>query len=881
MRITLGLLLLSAATLAAAQDRTGPARAPRVVPLDGTGWRFRLAPDATAGSHANARKWMPAHVPGMVQTDLIALGKLPDPYVGRNEAAAQWPGLADWQYQTHVRADADLLARDHVDLVFDGLDTFATVRVNGVAVLTADNMFRGWRADVKRALHEGDNIVTVDFASPITRLAPYIAKQPYCLPGAYDSAFGDEKPGCNASAYIRKAGYGFGWDWGPRVVTAGIWKPVRIEAFDAIRAHDFHVAQTHLDDASATLSVEADVDADRSGQASLAIDVTGPDGSHQQLAQTVTLDTGRNHVALPLRIANPRRWWPVGYGRPDLYTVSTVVQQDGITIASDQRRIGLRTVEIRRDRDQWGRSFAFVVNGVPVFAKGANMIPFDMIPTRVTPAKQDRTLEAAVAANMNILRIWGGGTYQDDHVYEKADELGLMIWQDFMFGGSITPYDEAYRANVAEEAAQQVKRLRDHPSIVLWAGNNEVQTDWENWGGTTATVKKALSPEERDRLVSGMVRLFDRTLRDAVTRYAPGATYWASSPSTDYEGPADQDSDGDRHYWSVWGGKPVEDYLGVTPRFMSEFGLQSLPSMQTIRSFARPGDLSLDSPVLRAHQKYDKGNGNTRLLLYIHRNYGEPKDFADAVYLSQLMQADGIELAALHLRASRPRNMGVMFWQINDVWPGASWSSIDSLDRWKALQYRARRFYAPLAASLIHNNGVSEATILSDSTAPAAVTWRLRILDLNGRVLRDRSGQTTVPALSSTPALRLVDADWPRDVPPEQMQAVFDVSSGDRHARGIAYLRAAKDMGWPDPGLQTALTQEAGGYRLTITAAHAARGVWIDTGALDATLSDNSFDMIGGEQMAIHVATKASRADLARALRLTSYRAPNGTTIQR
>lgn len=842
------------------------------IALDGD-WRLRLADgDAHAQQHTGFTGWMAAHVPGTVQTDLLALGKLPDPYLALNEAQVQWVGLSNWRYERHFSVDAATLRRGHVDLVFDGLDTFATVRVNGAVVLSADNMFRRWRVPVKTVLRPGDNVVTVDLASPIARMQPFVASQAQTLPGAYDSAFGDEPPGRNSSPYVRKAGYHYGWDWGPRVVELGIWKPVRLEAYDQARAHDFHVAQISLDDAMADLSIETEIDADRAGTVSIDIVVAAPDSSRRHLRRDVAVHRGENHLAVPVRIAHPQRWWPVGYGRPDRYGVSVAVRQNGVEIGRHQGHIGLRTVELRREHDQWGRSFAFVVNGVPIYAKGANLIPFDMLPTRVSAEDETRLLRSAVDANMNMLRVWGGGVYPDDHLYDEADRLGLMIWQDFMFGGSIPPDDEAFRANVAEEAAEQVQRLRDHPSLVLFAGNNEVQTNWENWGGSTAAFKKALSPEQRDRIVAGMVRLFDRTLRDAVARYSPQTPYWASSPSTDYEGPADRDDDGDRHYWGVWGGKPVEDYLTLTPRFMSEFGLQSLPEITTIRRFAGPGPLSLDAPVMRAHQKYDGGNGNVRLLSYISRNYGEPRSFEDAVYLSQLMQAEGIELAVLHLRASRPRNMGALFWQLNDVWPGASWSSIDHLGRWKALQYHARRFYAPLAAGLVQGDGAIEASILSDRTAAVPLTWRLSILDFAGHAIVTHSGALNAPALAATPVMRIREADLPRDVDPTRSQILFEISrDGQSLSRSFGYFRAARELRWADPQLSTRLAPEQGGYALTISAASAARGVWVDTGGLAISLSDNAFDMAGGTSTTVHLRTALSQASVADALRVRFY----------
>lgn len=876
--ISMGLLSLSAFCLSAGATL---AAAPEVLTLN-DGWTFRLAPgDPALAAHPEAEGWLKATVPGTAQSDLLALKKLPDPYLADNEAKVQWVGLSDWQYQSEIFVSEGTLRRDHIELVFDGLDTFAHVSVNGTQILSSDNMFRSWRVPVKAILKPGRNTVTVDLASPLKTMNPRIAAMPYVMPGAYDSMFGDEPPGRNSSTYVRKAGYQYGWDWGPRVVTLGIWKPVRLEAWDDVRLADFHLQQIHLDDQVAALNAILDIPSDKVQTVHIRLDITAPDGTARTISQDVNLFAGLNPVSVPVQVANPQRWWPVGYGAPNLYTVRATVIQDGDTVGAWTRRIGLRTTQIRREKDQWGRSFELVINGVPVFAKGANLIPFDIVPTRVTAAQQDRMLQSAVDANMNMLRIWGGGIYQDDHVYDRADELGLMIWQDFMFGGAIIPYDRDFRENTRVEAVEQVKRLRNHPSIVVWAGNNEVQTDWENWGGGTDAVKTGVSPEERDHILIGMVRMFDQVLRGAVDQNAPGTPYWASSPSTDYDGPADQDNDGDRHYWKVWGGKPVEEYLNVTPRFMSEYGLQSFPVMATIRNFAGPQDMQPETPVMRAHQKYDKGNGNKRLLLYIRNNYGEPKTFEDFVYLSQLMQADGIELAASHHRASRPRTMGSLYWQLNDVWPGASWASVDYFGRWKALQFRAKRFYAPLSVSLLRKDGVTEARILSDLTTEKPLTWRLSTLDLSGKILNEKTGAVTVAPLSSPLVGAFSDADLLAGGDAASTQAVFEVLDGDRVvARVFGYTAATKAIGWRDPGLTTAIQPAQDGFDIAVTAHSAARGVWLDIGDLKADLSDNSFDMTGGETVTVHVTTDVPLTALKKALKVRSYYGSAGPEVK-
>ncbi|WP_045767738.1 beta-mannosidase [Xanthomonas albilineans] len=858
--------------LALALPALGQAAPPSSLSLQ-QGWQVRLAPgDASASTHPKAAQWLPAKVPGTLQTDLIAAGVVPDPFYRDNEAKIQWVGLSDWEYKTRFKADAALLARAHVELVFDGLDTFAEVYLNGKKLLSADNMFRQWRVDAKPLLRRGDNVLEVRLSSPIKKIQPWLAQQPYALPGAYDSAFGDEPVARHSSTYVRKAPYNFGWDWGPRIVTAGIWQDVRVEAWDALRVEGLHIAQQRVDADAAQLLAQLEVQADHRDAVQLDLDVLGPDGQPvAQFSQKAVLDPGNNILTVPVRIAKPQRWFPVGYGRQDLYTFKTHLRDTSGDSLDTQRVTGLRSIELRREQDRWGKSFALVVNGIAVFAKGANLIPFDSFPSRVDAARMHGFLQSAREANMNMLRIWGGGHYQPDSFYEDADRLGLMIWQDFMFGGAIPPYDVAFRENTRAEAEAQVKRLGDHPSIVLWCGNNEVQTGWENWGDRIK-FKQSIDPEERERIVRGMTTLFGSVLRDAVRHYDSDTPYWATSPGTDFDGAADQPNDGDMHYWKVWGGPalPVTEYLNVTPRFMSEYGLQSFPDMRTIRAFAEPGDLQPESPVMRAHQKFDKGNGNQRLLLYIRRAFGEPKDFESFVYLSQIMQAEGIALAAEHLRAARPQAMGSMYWQLNDVWPGASWSSLDYFGRWKALHYRARRFYAPeLIAALRDDSGHTTVSLVSDRTTPLTARWRMRVMDMAGKVLSKSEKPVTLAPLSSLRVGSFSDAQLLRRADPARSVAVFELLDGERVlSRNLVFFDAAKRLQWPRTDIRTDLRADGDGYALTLSSPTLASEVWLAFGDLDVTLSDNAFDLLPGEPLTVHLRSHATLEQLRAALQV-------------
>lgn len=837
-----------------------------------SGWRFRLADgDSHAKEHRDATHWRAATVPGTVQTDLLAVKLLPDPFYRDNEAKAQWVGLSNWQYQATFTVDATTLRRDHLELVFEGLDTFADVYLNGNKLAATDNMFRRWRIPVKGILHEGKNTLDVRLYSPIERLQPWLLKQPYALPGEFDSSFGDEPKGKQTANYVRKAGYQYGWDWGPRIVTEGIWQPVHLDSWNALRVDDFHIEQSYVSATAAQVAAQFDIDADASKTLHVSIDAIGPDGQPAaHVEQDVTVDPGNNQVSLPLRIANPHRWYPVGYGAQDMYTFKASIRDADGELYSARHATGLRSIELRREKDAWGKSFAFVINGIPIFTKGADMIPFDSFPTRVDNEQMQHILQSARDANMNMVRIWGGGYYMPDAFYETADQLGLMVWQDFMFGGAIPPNDAAFVENTRQEAIEQVKRLRDHPSIVLWCGNNEVQTGWESWSDRQA-FKAAISPDERERIVTGMVNLFGNVLRNVVTQYDHTVPYWASTPSTDYDGAANVLDDGDYHYWNVWSGeaKPMDEYLSITPRFQSEYGLQSFPDMRTIHAFAEAGDLQPESPVMRAHQKYDSGNGNKRLLLYITRSYGEPKDFASFVYLSQVMQAQGIQLAAEHLRASRPQAMGSLYWQLNDVWPGASWASIDYYGRWKALQFHARRFYAPLLIAALRHHGQTTVSLVSDRMAPAAVHWRMRVLDFAGKISSEHDESTSMPALASTKIATYTDAQLLNGADPHASFAVFDLLEGDKVvSQNLVFFDEAKNLQLPSPHIRAQLEAGADGYTLTLSADQLARDVWISFGSLDADLSDNALDLLPGQSITLSVHSKLSLDQLRQALQI-------------
>lgn len=835
-----------------------------------SGWEFRVAGDT---DKVELAQWHPAQVPGVVQTDLLRNKLIPEPFYKDNETRLQWIGRLDWEYRTTFDADAATLARRHVDLIFEGLDTFADVYLNGQLILKADNMFRRWRVPAKGFLKAGANSLRVLFHSPIENMLPYVESLPYVLP-AISTVNGGNERDIPTAPYTRKAPYQYGWDWGPRFVTEGIWQPVRLECWDTLRIADFHIHQNKITAETASLSAELEIASD--GPTSISIAYSHDDLSSAPVkdgSQTVQLDAGTNQISFPIHIASPKLWYPLGYGAQNRYHFAASIKQRKETEAQADVKTGLRSVELRRVPDYWGKSFEFVINGIPVFAKGADVIPFDSFPPRVTRERHREILESARDAHMNMVREWGGGYYESDDFYDICDELGIMVWQEFSFGGDMVPGDLPFQQNVRQEAVEQIKRLRDHPSIVIWCGNNEVETGWFYWG-ERQEFKESISANNRERVWQDYVIMFADILKSAVHQYADPIPYWPSSPSADFEERPDNFRNGDMHYWGVWHAQaPAQDYLKQFPRFMTEFGFQSFPEMRTIQSFAEPADMDIRSLVMQSHQK-NKG-GNERILTYMLREYNEPRDFASFVYLSQVQQAEIIKIGAEHLRRQRPRTMGSLYWQLNDCWPVASWSSIDYYGRWKALQYYARRFYDDLLVSpYVHDTKV-DVFVISDKLQPISGAIHYRMLDFNGQVLLDQTREVQIPAQSSASYLLLDQSDLAKKGDPRETFLVFDLEvDGKSVSRNLIFQDVTHNLKLPPaPKIETSVTASGQSYQVTLRSTELARNVYVSVGGLDARFSDNYFDLLPGEPVTITIKSAGTLDQIKQALKITSLAA--------
>ncbi|MGN6819826.1 MAG: beta-mannosidase [Sphingomonas sp.] len=798
-----------------------------------SGWSFRQAGTDT---------WLPAHVPGSNFSDLWRAGRIEDPYRGDAEDRLQWIEQADWDYRCAFEVSADDLLADSVELVFDGLDTFCEVTLNGAPLIATDNMFRTCRIEVRDRLRMGANDLALHFRSPVVAGAARQATDGFFYPAEND------KTPSRASVYARKAPYHFGWDWGPKYVTSGVWRPVWLDLACHARIRDAAYRIDALDDARAVLTFDVEVEALAGGEAWIEILCEEPGVAPVRISIALDPDAGVATHRAQVTVDAPRRWWPNGLGEPFLYDFRILLADAAGPIDAAALRVGLRTVRVRHEPDEIGQCFAIEVNGRPVFMKGANYIPPDSLLERMTPDRYRQLFRDTVDANMNMLRVWGGGIYENDLFYDLADEHGILIWQDFMFSCTLYPFDPAFLANVAEEARQNIRRLRNHPSLALWCGNNEVTLGIAEWEWPE---KFAYSPDHYRALVDGNAAIFERLLPEQVAAHDPDRFYLASSPTGRWSDPAD-DALGDSHYWGVWHGElPFATYAERVPRFMSEYGFQSYPALSSIERFTDPGDRQVGSHILSVHQKHPRGDAI--IGRFIRDLYGEPRNFAAFCYLSQLAQADGLRVAFEAHRRAMPRCMGSLYWQFNDCWPAISWSSIDYFGQWKALHYQAARSFAPLMLSAAIAEDGAAIHLVSDLLEDVRGGLIVELIDVAGIC----HGRETVPVAVDGNSAKIVHHVPASALDQARSQGAWVlharlVDDGVTLARDIRMTEEASRCRIPDPELTTRVVDG----RLIVRAERYARAVHlaIERDPADgaaANFTENFFDLLPGEERVV------------------------------
>jgi len=805
-------------------------------------WVFRTAGEG---------EWRPAVVPGCVHTDLLRNGMIADPFYATNEHDLQWIDKKDWEYEASFDVSAELLGASVLELVFDGLDTYADVTVNGQHLLSADNMFRSWRADVKPLVKANGNKVHIRFRSPVQEDLPKLEALGYPLPAANDQSelggLGERK----ISIFARKAPYHYGWDWGPRFVTSGIWREARLEGWSGLKISDVYMHQNSVSAEEAQLHAAVEIYAEKEWSGVLRLSADG-----QTWEQSETLRPGHNVALVPVVIKSPKLWWCRGLGEPNMYTFTAELIQEGQEQAGAQSsvRTGLRTAKLVRDKDAGGNgaTFHFELNGVPVFAKGANHIPNDSFLTDVTEERYRHEIMTAVASNMNMLRVWGGGIYEHPAFYRLCDENGLLVWQDFMFACSMYPGDEAFLNNVRLEAAENVKRLRNHPCIALWCGNNEIDSAWANYDeGAGWGWKHQYEPEIREKIWADYEEIFHRILPDAVSAYAPTTDYWPSSPLVSLSGGREQHAhplttEGDVHYWGVWHNvEPFENYNKKIGRFMSEYGFQSFPEYRTVRAFAEETELRIDSKVMLAHQK--NGDGNRLIKQYMDIYMSEPKDFPSFLYMSQVLQAEAMKTAIEAHRRKKPYCMGSLYWQMNDCWPVASWAGMDYYGRWKALQYYTRRSFDDTLLSFERTDGGRiEIHLVTDRLEPIQGQLNVKLFDFGGTLLKEQASEAFVNGNGTAIVMSLREEDWLTGYDAGEVVLYAElIAAGCEAISGEYYFAAAKELNLQPCAIKLTEAAGSGGARFVLETDRLAKQVRL-TAEHDGIFSDNYFDLIPG-----------------------------------
>jgi beta-mannosidase len=838
-----GLMLAFISTQGTAMKKNAPTIIKQEITAD---WRFR---EAASG------EWHTATVPGCVHTDLLQNKLIPDPFYRTNEADLQWIGEKDWVYQTVFRVSEDMLAHQNVELVFHGLDTYAKVYVNDSLFLSADNMFREWRADAKPILRHGENKITIFFRNVFDETTPKYKTAPYELQAFSNNDQGDPR----VAMYSRKAQFHYGWDWGPRLVTCGIWKPVILEAWDSFKINGVQIIQQDVSKAEAAIISKLEILS--TGEQHVSITVTA-DSIKLGYAE-LSLKDGVNAISLEGKITKPKLWWSNGLGEQYLYKYKVAVAGDLATADEYTAELGVRSLKIIREKDSAGTSMYVLLNGVPVFMKGANYIPLDNFQSRVTREHHESIVTSAAEAHMNMLRVWGGGIFEDDSFYKMCDKYGILIWHDMLFACAMYPGDDTFLCSVKHEIIDNVKRIRNHCSIALYCGNNENEIGWEQWGW-----KEKYAPTVQALCETNLKKLYYETIPAALKEADSTRYYHASSPIAGFDHRSN--GDGDIHYWGVWHGKdPFEKFEDNIARFVSEYGFQSYPELESIVKFTEPADRELNSAVMLSHQRCmaderkDKQYGNRLIKTYMDRCYREPKDFPSYLYTSQVLQALGVQMAVEAHRRHMPYCMGSLYWQIDDCWPVASWSSIDYYGKWKALHYMAKRVYeSVIIAPKITGDSV-EIYIVSDELEKIRGDLYVYVREFCGKIKYVNTFPISVMPNTSRIYLTLSKKELLGGASDDRVVLISRLVCGKHLApENFTYFRYPKDLQLEPPTFKIRAKKVKRGFEISLTASTLAKNVRLSCDQVEGFFTDNYFDLLPNEVHKLTFETSAKIKDI-------------------
>ncbi|CAM1363008.1 beta-mannosidase [Tenacibaculum xiamenense] len=767
--------------------------------------------------------WQKATVPGNIFTDLKNNNNIPDPFILSNEKKVQWVSSKDWEYKTSFELSEDILKKQHVILNFAGLDTYASIFLNDQLIGSTNNAFRNYSFSIKEIIKAKNNL-TIVFDAPEKREKELKEAINYTLPEGN-------------RVFTRKAQFQYGWDWGPKLNTCGIWKNISIKAWDELLFEDVFLQQNSITKNSASLTAKITIQSTIETSANIQYSINGISKK-----VSIELKKGKHLYEIPITINNPKLWWTHNLGTPYLYNFDFTLKSAGTVYDKKTLKKGIRNIKLITQKDAIGTSFYFELNGKPIYAKGANYIPQNSFQNKVKLSDYDNLLTDVVDSNMNMLRIWGGGIYENDSFYDLCDEKGILIWQDFMFACAMYPGDKAFFENVKTEAIQQVKRLRNHTSIALWCGNNESSEGWHRWGW-----QMNKSEEEKELIWSHYQNLFKDLLPSIVSQNSDKTSYWESSPKYGRGNPK-YEFEGDAHDWWVWhDAAPFEHFEEKVPRFMSEFGFQSFPSYDVVNMINQNKSLNLESESIKNHQKHSRGFQLIRE--YMMRDYIVSNNSEDYIYISQLVQAKGITMGIEAHRRAKPKNMGTLYWQLNDCWPSISWSSIDYLGNWKALQYKAKKaFKNQLISSKIEDNHL-QIYIVNDGFNTIKDTLNIQIMDLSGNISSTFKKEANISSNSSEvyKQISLKNIDRTSNV-------VF--VNFNKESR-IIYLTKPKNLKLKKAPITTSIKKTENGFSVCLKSVTLQKDVFLHT-TEKGRFTDNFFDLLPNTETTVKFITNAN-----------------------
>ena len=793
--------------------------------------------------------WFEASVPGNVHTDLLSNQLIKDPFYRLNEHDLQWIDKTDWEYKNEFELSKNDINSDFIGLELQGIDTYSSIYLNDSLIATTDNMFVGKTVDIKKHSKVGKNKLYVKLFSPINKGVILHDSLGYDISSfnANDLAeIGKVEENKRVSVFTRKAPYHYGWDWGPRLVTSGIWKPINLKTWNYFNIQDLYVRQLSLSE-NANLVAEIEL------ESSLEIDemISEIYVNNQKIStDLIYVNKGTNKIKIPFIIKNHELWWPNGMGNQTMYDIKVKLKSNN-NFTTTSKKIGLREIDLVTSKDSIGNNFYFEVNNKPVFMKGVNYIPQDIFLNRVTDDKYEELLEAAVDANMNMIRVWGGGIYEKEIFYNICDEKGLLVWQDFMFACAMYPGDEDFLKSVEQEAEYNIKRLRGHPSIALWCGNNEVRSAWKNWGWEKDVIKNQ-SIEVASEISKAYDDVFHKILPKVVKKLDSSTNYWPSSPGSSLSGGTESYTSGDAHYWGVWWGKEdFESYNQKVPRFMSEFGFQSFPEFSSVDKYTNENDYSIYSEVMKSHQR--SSIGNSTIEDYMFRYYNKPNSFAGYLYVSQILQAYGVSMGMESHRRNKGYSMGSLYWQLNDCWPVASWSSIDYYGKWKALHYSTKKAFQPVLISFFKSDKEIEVHLISDLLESKKVDINLKVLSFNGEILHQRNKNHLLQA-DSTFKIDSLSIDWIKsNFDSNNSLVIATLSDKEKEISStIYYLSEFKNLKLSKPRIEYQIKELVDKFEISLKSENLVKNVFVDIGSKH-NFSDNYFDMIPGKEYKISI----------------------------